>query len=150
MQAFHGTAQPISHDDLKAANLTPSDAGSFGSGIYLADEKGAQAYAEADTEGCVYRFEVDTTNFLTVSVQFEIAEQFDLDTAALPLLIKLYGVTSDDAADIYNEYTTDGFLLGKAIEEKVKSLGYAGLVLDYGNCFEVVVYNTESLSYRAE
>ena len=133
MIAYHGSTHKLP-DDL--ALLMPSKHGSFGSGFYLGDKAAASLYADSDH---LHEFWVDDSQLLRVDACFEIAEPFDLDTAALPLLARLFNCSVRDAANVFSRLTCDGFLLGAEVAELVQNEGYAGLYLDYGTCFEVVV-----------
>lgn len=145
MRAYHGTPKLIPHDDIQHGRLFPSPWGSFGSGIYLGDLNVAVEYGQL---GEVYGFDVNHAKFLRVDACFDSAEPFDLDTAALPLLETLFDINRADAARLFLSFCNHDGLLGREIEVKAHQRGYQGLLLDYGDCFEIVVYDTTALVFR--
>lgn len=140
MIAYHGSKNTINPFQ---PNLTlhASSEGSFGTGIYFADLKAANEYAGGGEGHTVLCFDIDVTGFLSVQADFEMGEKYDLDTAALPLIMVLFGLTENQAANWFLEHTTDGFLLGDDIQKQAEIRGYKGLHLNYGNCFELVCYD---------
>lgn len=144
MLAYHGSKADLHEHLSNNGVLEPSVTGSFGAGIYLADKEAAQNYA---LDGHVCEFEIDTAHLLTCEADFDVAEAFDLDTAALPLICQLYGVSLAIAAAIFHQLSKGDLLLGAVIQEKATSMGYRGLLMDYGNCFEVVVFDAAIMQY---
>ena len=149
MRAFHGSSlNIIKHTDN--FTLTPSTNGSFGTGIYLADQNAAHEYAGECEGGLVFEFEVDTSDFARIEVGFEVAEKYDLDTAALPLIMAMFSIDEAQAAKWFKAHTTDGFLLGGEIQQCAIELGYKGLILDYGDCFELLAFDGDALTKIGE
>lgn len=134
MLAYHGTSTTLPND---IHQLKASTTGSFGSGFYLADKEAAMTYSD---EAKVYCYDVDCSRLLRVKACFDVAGPFDLDTAALPLLSMIFQCSLSDAAVLFRYYSNNSLQLGNDVSQKVASMGYAGLYLDYGICFEVVVY----------
>jgi hypothetical protein len=127
--AYHGTAQTISGTPI--ASLS----GTFGAGVYWGNFNCAKEYAHH----ALFQVEIPLSSLLRCAADYDVAERFDLDTPALPLLMQLFSDTEDQAAARFSRLTTDGFHLGEEIGVEVKALGFDGLLAEYEpGVFEVV------------
>jgi len=146
MYAYHGTPNSIPHHILSLGAVTHSERGSFGSGFYLADYFAAIEYAN---DGDVHAFWVERGKLFQAEASYEVGEQFDLETAALPLISALFSVPLYEAAELFRRWSCCDGLLGDEIKQQVKRLGFDGVWLDYGldDCFEAVVYDSQITQY---
>lgn len=143
MRAFHGTSRLyLTEGEFK---LVDSTHGTFGAGIYLGDADVAAVYADSFTHGVILEYEVDTEDFKVIEASYPVGEKYDLETPALPLIAYLFDLTLEEAAQWFQDHTVDGFLLGKEIQEQAIKKGHKGLLLDYGDCFELVAFDNNQL-----
>lgn len=144
MLAYHGTSLLVV-EKSENFQLEPSEFGTFGSGYYLADREAAQIYAEGYAHGALLEYEVDTEDFKAIEASYSVGEKYDLETPALPLISYLLDLTLEEAAQWFQDHTVDGFLLGKEVQKQAIKKSHKGLLLDYGDCFELVAYDNSQL-----
>lgn len=120
-----------------------SERGSFGSGFYCVDIDSALVYS-SDVLEHILKVNVAMVNPMVVRVGFEQGWAMDFDSAALPLLRKLF--TEDDVLKLVRD-SEDG-LFDETIQLAVTQKGHDGLIVIYdeGACFETIVYDKNVIS----
>lgn len=117
---YHGTHTP----GIK--KLMPAKDGYFGPGIYTSNcMDDASEYGDR-----VAMVDVQMSNPLRVHADYALAELFDIDTPAGPLLRHLFG---DEALPLWMERlrAQDDVRLGAEITERLEALGFDGLLIDW-------------------
>lgn len=130
LQAFHGAKQH--HSALK-----PSLRGTFGSGIYLADDFAAQQYA--GEEGVVLATQVTLHAPYYYRATFE--HDVDLDSPAVDLVRQLFSWSTAESL-LQSAMATDaGF--GREIQVALEERDFDGLIVEYQDgSKEIVAYNS--------
>lgn len=120
-----------------------SERGSFGSGFYCVDYDSALVYASDEPEHML-KANVAMVNPMVVRVGFDQGWAMDFDSAALPLLRKLF--TEDEVLKLVRD-SEDG-LFDVTIQLAVTEKGHDGLVVIYDEdeCFETIVYDQNTIS----
>lgn len=127
--AYHGTAQTFSGNPIASLR------GTFGAGVYWGDFNCAKEYAHH----ALFQTQIPTASLLRCTADFDIAERFDIDTPALPLLMQLFSDTEEQAAARFLTLCDDSGHLGEEIGLAVKALGFDGILAEYQTgVFEVV------------
>lgn len=133
LTAFHGTRQ---HFDVFQASLR----GTFGSGIYLADDFAASQYA--GEEGIVLMVEV--TLHAPYYYQANFDHDLDLDSPAVDLVRTLF---PREAAErlLQSAIDTDaGF--GTELQLLLEARGFDGLIADYPDgSHEIIAYKSDQV-----
>lgn len=133
LKAFHGTKHCLSV-------LKPSIRGTFGPGIYLADNFAAQQYA--GEEGFVLTAEVTLNAPLYYRASFE--HDVDLDSPAVDLVRGLFSLDTAEKL-LQSSMASDGGF-GTEIQLAVEERGYDGLIVEYQDgSKEIIAYNSDQV-----
>lgn len=141
MVFYHGTTAPVFDE------FHPSKEGLFGSGIYFSgNAKSASTYAE-DDNGHILPVYVNLKRPLYINASYEPGLAYDLDTPSIPLLTRIYDKsTLDKKIQMLTEAGSD--MLSSEIEERVKALGYDGIVMQWDDGItDCVAYDTNAISF---
>jgi GNAT superfamily N-acetyltransferase len=124
---YHGT-----NADFTTFQISPR--GSLGSGVYLTDNR-ESASLWGDT---LYRCKVELKNPYFADANFEIGEEFDFDSEAVPTLLHFLGegTTIEAIAS-----SSDG-MFGSELTQAIKNQGYDGIVATYeGGTINVIAFD---------
>jgi len=140
---YKGLAYKFTLNNIMSLRSTK---GSFGSGVYFSNKETALVYAADEVDNIVSAY-ISIPFPLIVTVNFEEGNKFDFDSAALPLLRLLY--CEQQIIELID--LSIDCLFGIEIENKVRSLGYDGLIIIYENesCYEVIVYDESSINFKS-
>lgn len=138
--AYHGSRSALTPNFVKEGLMRSSEQGVFGSGLYFGDLECANCHLLEG--GSLLEVQITKRNLFHVKADYEIGERFDLETPALPLLMAVLEITAEQAAKLFSEITSDGFLLGDEVQQHLTQLGYQGVLATYERgVFEVAIYD---------
>lgn len=121
-----------------------SSAGSFGSGYYFGDLQCAKEWA--DDNGTLIGVTLSSKNTLTIMLNDNDLDTYDLDTYALPLIAHLFSLTKAQAAHFFMQQADD-LLLGDVIRDRALARGYDTLALYHSDTvFEIVALRPEIIT----
>lgn len=133
LKAFHGTKQHLSV-------LKPSIRGTFGPGIYLADDFAAQQYA--GEEGIVLTAQVTLRSPYYYRASFD--HDVDLDSPAVDLVRGLFPREAAESL-LQSAMATDA-AFGREIQVELEAKGFDGLIVEYQDgSQEIIAYNSDQV-----
>jgi hypothetical protein len=126
--AYHGA-------DRFHETLRPSRRGSFGSGLYMADENAAANYATSSDTGTVIRLEVRLATPYHYRASFD--HDLDFDSAAVGLVRAL--MPADVAQALLQESMQGDGMFGVEIENALRELGHDGVIVTYDDGSQEII-----------
>lgn len=117
-----------------------SEYGSFGKGLYFGDYNCAKSYADSPA-GAVFEAQVSADKLLVVHTNYDLAEKYDIDTYAIPLIMALFELPEAEAADYFIRHNVEGFYLGDDIYLAARAKGYEAIHVIYNenpDTFELI------------
>jgi hypothetical protein len=125
---YHGTTQ----DFGAAAAFRASERGTFGAGIYFASSpEMASEWAIGHDGGRIMPVQLSITRPFHTRADYAVGEDRDVDSPAVPLIEAVFG--HDSAAVIETLRNTEDGHLGEAVRQRLKELGYDGIVATYSD-----------------
>lgn len=142
IEAYHGTGAWLAMGEPTsiAQQFQPSTRGTFGSGIYWGNLQCAKEWAMTFEDPTLLKTTFSTEDLLICDASYDVGERNDVDTPAIPLLMKLFNETEEKATARWLTLH-DEFLLGDEIRVQVQALGFKGILAQYQpDVFELVWY----------
>lgn len=128
---YHGT-------DARFEDYRPSLSGTAGTGVYFGDAEAAQAYGS--TVKSAY---VNLRNPWVIKGDYDSAVTIteDLDNPIIEAVLELPG-----GRELVDQLKASGdVFFGVELTRTLESLGYDGIMVDYGDCQEVVAFAPEQI-----
>ncbi|WP_455233069.1 ADP-ribosyltransferase-containing protein [Geopseudomonas aromaticivorans] len=128
VEAFHGTC-------LNFDSFEPSERGSFGSGIYLADEAAARCYADNGDGAMVLRVQVTFRNPYHCQATYD--HGVDLESPAVDLIRSLF--PEGDANRLIAQAMNGDGTFGAEFQSVLQGMGHDGLIATYEDGSQEIV-----------